>query len=94
MQQTISKIYPDAKLLNRERKVKNREEKERFRGGMKFHKQAIAVQEAEGIEKFVNKIICGDSEETIRGVPSDSIDIIITSPPYNFGLDCANGMLK
>ncbi|KKU86772.1 MAG: methylase N-4/N-6 domain protein [Parcubacteria group bacterium GW2011_GWA2_47_9] len=82
-----TEIYPDAKLLNRERKVKNRDAKERMRGGTKFRKSAIAVAPTDGIEKFTNKILCGDSEEILRKIPTDSIDIIITSPPYNFGLE-------
>lgn len=31
----------------------------------------------------VNKIICADCEEIIKGFPSDSIDLIFTSPPYS-----------
>lgn len=31
---------------------------------------------------FWNEIICGDSAELLRLIPSDSIDLIITSPPY------------
>lgn len=80
-------IYPDAKLLNRERKVKNREAKERTRGGTKFQKDAIFTAEVEGIKEFANKIICGDSEKVLRKIPTGSVDIIITSPPYNFGLE-------
>lgn len=80
-------IYPDAKLLNRERKVKNREAKERARGGTKFQKNAIVIAEVDGIKEFANKIICGGSEEVLRKIPTGSIDIIITSPPYNFGLE-------
>ena len=45
-------VYPDAKLLNRERKVKDREAKERARGGTKFQKEAFAVAQANGIKKF------------------------------------------
>lgn len=80
-------MYPDAKLFNRERKVKNREVKERIRGGTKFQKDAIVVANTGDIEGFTDKIICGDSEEVLRKLPTDSIDIIITSPPYNFGLE-------
>ncbi len=36
-------------------------------------------------DEFVNKIICGDSAEVLKKLPENSIDIIITSPPYNFG---------
>jgi DNA modification methylase len=39
-------------------------------------------------DDYINKIICGDYESIIDyGIPSDSIDITITSPPYNIGLD-------
>ena len=35
------------------------------------------------IEKFVNKIIHGDTLEILKELSGDSIDIGITSPPYN-----------
>lgn len=80
-------IYPASKLLNRERKVKNRGEKERIRGGTKFQNQVVFVADADGLDKFLNKIICGDSAELLKEIPSNSVDIIVTSPPYNFGLE-------
>jgi len=83
----VESLYPDAKLLKRERKVKDRSLKEKIRGGTKHYKKSIIVKEQEGINGFTNKIICGDSEEIIKRLPDDSIDIIITSPPYNFGLE-------
>lgn len=78
--------YPDAKLLNRERKVVDREQKEKIRGGTKALK-ASAPQSSRLDEELVNKIICGDSEVILKSYPANSIDMIITSPPYNFGLD-------
>jgi len=33
------------------------------------------------------KIICGDAFEVLKEIESGSIDLIITSPPYNFGRD-------
>jgi DNA modification methylase len=35
----------------------------------------------------VNQIICGDSEDYLKTLPDNSIDLILTSPPYNFGID-------
>ena len=35
------------------------------------------------LDKFLNQIICGDAEETLKQLPDASIDLIITSPPYN-----------
>ncbi len=37
------------------------------------------------INDFLNKIICGDTLEILKKIPSDSIDLGITSPPYNKG---------
>ncbi|MEM5830607.1 MAG: site-specific DNA-methyltransferase [Candidatus Aenigmatarchaeota archaeon] len=34
---------------------------------------------------FLNKIICGDSEEVLKNFPSEIVDLVFTSPPYNFG---------
>jgi DNA modification methylase len=37
----------------------------------------------EGIEKFINQVICGDALEVLRKMPDESIHLGITSPPYN-----------
>lgn len=34
-------------------------------------------------QDFVNKIICGDCVEIMGSIPSESIDMILTSPPYD-----------
>jgi len=34
------------------------------------------------IEKYLNNIICGDSLKLIKLLPDNSVDLIITSPPY------------
>ena len=33
-------------------------------------------------EDFINKVICGDCLELIKLIPDNSIDVIITDPPY------------
>ena len=43
------------------------------------------------IEKFENKVICGDSLEVLSEMPNDTIDLIITSPPYFNQRDYGNG---
>ena len=35
------------------------------------------------LEEFLNKVICGDVLEILREIPSNSVDLGITSPPYN-----------
>lgn len=83
-----SRVYPDAKLLRRERKVIDRIRKEKIRGGTKdliTIKSEIPSTDVSTI--VVNKIICGDSESILKEFPDNFVDIIITSPPYNFGLN-------
>ncbi len=41
---------------------------------------------------FINKIICGDSVKVMKEIPSESIDLVITSPPYNLKNSTGNGM--
>jgi DNA modification methylase len=31
----------------------------------------------------INQIICGDSLEVLKTIPEESIDVILTDPPYN-----------
>ncbi|MEZ0362036.1 MAG: DNA methyltransferase [Hydrogenobacter sp.] len=35
------------------------------------------------IKEFLNKVICGDVLKVLKEIPADSIDLGITSPPYN-----------
>ena len=34
-----------------------------------------------------DQILCGDSELLLSEIPNNSVDLIITSPPYNFGME-------
>lgn len=36
-------------------------------------------------EDYINKIICGDCLEVMKGIPDKSVDLVLTSPPYNTG---------
>ena len=38
-------------------------------------------------DDYINKIICGDCREIIKKIPDNSIDLIVTSPPYNCDID-------
>jgi len=40
----------------------------------------------------MNKIICGDSLEVMRRLPSGCVDLALTSPPYNLKNSTGNGM--
>lgn len=45
--------------------------------------QLPAQKEIEYKTLPVNKIICGDAVETMKKFPSNSVDIVVTSPPYD-----------
>lgn len=44
------------------------------------------------IEQYLNTIQCCDCLEGMRKLPSNSIDLIVTSPPYNLKNSTGNGM--
>jgi modification methylase len=44
------------------------------------------------LENFLNKIIQGDCLEVLHKLPSESIDLVVTSPPYNLKNSTGNGM--
>lgn len=43
-------------------------------------------------KKHLNKIICGGAVEVMKGLPDGSVDLVITSPPYNLKNSTGNGM--
>ncbi|HRN70789.1 MAG TPA: site-specific DNA-methyltransferase [Candidatus Woesebacteria bacterium] len=44
------------------------------------------------IDEYINKIICGDCVEVMKKMPDKSIDLAVTSPPYNLKNSTGNGM--
>lgn len=76
---------------NKERKVKNRKGKEQKRG-LYYYAQNHNFSEQNNIlpKNLVNKIITGNSAQVLKKFPDNSVDLIFTSPPYNFGLDYDN----
>jgi len=76
---------------NKERKVKHRGKKEEKRGQYYYARNnKFSMRNNEIPSKYENKIICGDSLKILKQLPDNCIDLIFTSPPYNFGLDYEN----
>lgn len=50
------------------------------------------MTEIRNTDDFINKIICGDSIETMKRMPAGCIDLVVTSPPYNLKNSTGNGM--
>jgi DNA modification methylase len=71
---------------NDERKVENRQSKVNKRGLYYYaQKNQFSKKNIQLPEKFENLIICRDSEEVLKQLPDNCIDLVVTSPPYNFG---------
>ncbi len=73
---------------NDERKVKERKKKEQNREQF-FYAQDHTFSTTNNAlpDEYLNKIICGDSKSVLQKLPDNCIDLIFTSPPYNFGLE-------
>ena len=51
--------------------------------GKKFIDRCIYPKDINGIESVINKTIIGDSFETLKLIPPESVDLIVVDPPYN-----------
>ena len=72
----------------KERKVKNRKKKEARRGKHYYaNAHDFSTETNQLPANFTDKIICGDSQVILKQLPDNCIDLIFTSPPYNFGLN-------
>ena len=74
--------------VNAERKVIDRKKKESVRGGYCYyaHDNYFPKDNNNVPSEYLNEIVCGDSLEVLKNLPDNCIDLIFTSPPYNFGL--------
>lgn len=73
---------------NKERKVTSRKRKVEKRGMHYYAKDNSFSQENKSLPKeYLDKIICADSEDLLKKLPDNCIDLVFTSPPYNFGLE-------
>jgi len=50
------------------------------------------MNKADFKKNFLNKIICGDTVDVMKEIPAGSVDLVITSPPYNLKNSTGNGM--
>lgn len=66
-------------------KIRDKAGKARIRKGSREAKSSLGSMESLEIRPFLNTIICGNAQTVLSRLPKNSIDLIITSPPYNFG---------
>ena len=78
------KIYEG---FNDERKVKDRKVKVKERLGFTDYAGNFDKKNNELPNEYNNKILVADSLQLLKKLPNNCIDLVFTSPPYNFGLD-------
>lgn len=44
------------------------------------------------MERWLNKIHCGPCEQVMQEIPTGSVDLVVTSPPYNLLNSTGHGM--
>lgn len=76
-------LYPGDGM--RQEKVRDKDGKARIRKGVHEAKKPLRHVESPEPCPFTNRIICGDARTVLTHIPDRSIDLIVTSPPYNFG---------
>ena len=69
----------------RPEKVQDKAGKAIIRKGSEGAKKSVISSEPREILPFINRVICADARAALARIPDQSIDLVITSPPYNFG---------
>ena len=76
---------------DKERKVKDRTAKEAKRGKYFYARsKEFKKENNKPNDNMVNKVLCGDSLLELKKLPTNCVDLVFTSPPYNFGLEYDN----
>jgi len=73
---------------NAERKVKGRKAREATKGKYFYAADdGFSRENAEFPADMADKIVCDDAERVLCALPGNCVDLVFTSPPYNFGLE-------
>ncbi|GHT22965.1 hypothetical protein FACS189419_06260 [Planctomycetales bacterium] len=78
------------KTFNKEKRVSGKAENRKKRLGYESFQKHFATESNEVPPEFLNKILCADSLHQLRQFPDNCVDMIFTSPPYNFGINYNN----
>lgn len=76
--------------FNKDRKAVGRKSNAKKRLAYEYYKKEFAAENNELPKGITNKIHCADSLEFLKKLPDNCIDIVLTSPPYNFGIGYAS----
>jgi DNA modification methylase len=72
--------------FNKEKKVKNKADNKKKRLAYEHYKKNFSTEENILSKDILNKIHCADSLLFLKKMPDNCVDIVLTSPPYNFGI--------
>lgn len=50
------------------------------------------AKKTKNIGDFINRNVCGDVIKVMKQMPDESVDLVVTSPPYNLKNSTGNGM--
>jgi hypothetical protein len=75
------------KSFNKDKKVTGKKENKTKRLGYEAFQKHFSTENNDIPKYFLNKIHCDDSLTLLRQLPDNCIDLILTSPPYNFGIN-------
>lgn len=87
----LAKIKP-IKAKSKKPSAKNKAAKKTIKKYSTNHHLSIVGEPDSFSNNYLNKIICGDSLKIMKELPDNSIDLIVTSPPYNLKNSSGNGM--
>ena len=73
--------------FNKDKKVQNKKQNVKKRLAYESYKKEFSMQNNELLNDKLNQIMCGDSLDILRTMPDNCVDIVLTSPPYNFGIN-------
>jgi len=75
------------KSFNKDKKVVDKDIKKKKRLGYEAFKKEYPIENNKASSTLLNKIHCADSLTFLKKMPDNCIDLIFTSPPYNFGIN-------
>lgn len=78
------------KSFNKEKRVNRKAENRKKRLGYEAFQKHFDPNNNEVPQEYQNKILCADSLQQLKQFPDNCIDLIFTSPPYNFGINYNN----
>ncbi len=78
------------KNFNKDIKVTNKKENTKKRLAYNYYLKEYPKNNTTLDKDIINNIICADSLTYLKKLPDNCIDLVITSPPYNFGINYHN----